>query len=263
MRYFFGILIVVFLALVVVAGGMIVRFMWRYGLTLAEAFLYLLNFTLTRTLWRTTVEGSIDLPPGRGAVFVSNHRSSIDTLFLQQMIPRAIHYLIAREYVERRFIGWPLRVAGAIPVNRGGIDTASTRQAIRLAEAGEMIGIFPEGRINTTDEFMLPGRPGAAMIALRARVPVIPCYIEGSPYGGHILRPFVTLARVTVRIGSPIDVSEYLAREGEDGVLEEMTLRFMREIARLAGVTNFEPRIAGRRWKTEELGNEVVANDHE
>ena len=260
MRLFLGILLAVPSALVVVAGAVIVRFMWRYGLPFSKALLYFLNVTLTRFLWRTRVEGSIDLLPGQGAVFVSNHRSSIDTLFLQQLIPRAIHYLIAREYVERRFIGWPLRVAGAIAVNRGGIDTASTRQAIRLAQAGEMIGIFPEGRINTTDAFMLPGRPGAAMIALHARVPVIPCYIEGSPYGGHVLKPFVTPARVKVRIGKPINIAEYVAREGEEGVLEEMTLRFMREIALLAGIEDFEPRIAGRRWKPEEEGDEVMAN---
>ncbi len=262
MRLFLGIVLSLLLLLAVVAAAVIVRFMWRYGLPFSKALLYFLNVALARFLWRTKVEGSIDLAPGQGAVFVSNHRSSIDTLFLQQLIPRAIHYLIAREYVQRRFIGWPLRVAGAIPVNRGGIDTASTRQAIRLAQAGEMIGIFPEGRINTTDEFMLPGRPGAAMIALRARVPVIPCYVEGSPYGGHVLRPFITPARVKVRIGKPIDISEYVAREDEDGLLEEMTLRFMREIARLAGVEDFEPQIAGRRWKPEE-GDAVMANGEE
>jgi 1-acyl-sn-glycerol-3-phosphate acyltransferase len=260
MRLFLGISLAVLLSLVVLAGAVIVWFMWRYSLPFSKALLYFLNVTLTRFLWRTTVQGSIELTPGQGAVIISNHRSSIDTLFLQQLIPRAIHYLIAREFVERRFIGWPLRVAGAIPVNRGGIDTAATRQAIRSAEAGEMIGIFPEGRINTTDALMLPGRPGAAMIALRARVPVIPCYIEGSPYGGHVLRPFITPARVKVRIGKPIDISEYAARADEDGVLEEMTLRFMREIARLAGVEDFEPRIAGRRWKTAEEGDEVMVN---
>jgi 1-acyl-sn-glycerol-3-phosphate acyltransferase len=226
--------------------------MVRYRLRFSEALLYALDVALTRWLWRATVEGSIELSPGQGAIFVSNHSSSIDPLFLQMLIPRAIHYLVAREYVERRFLGWPLRVAGAIPVNRAGMDTAAIKLAIRYAEAGEMVGIFPEGRINTTDEFMLPGRPGVALIALKARAPVIPCYIEGVPYGGHVLRPFVTRARVKVRIGKPLDLSEYYAREDEDGVLAEMTLRFMSEIARLAGVENFEPKIAGRRWKLDE-----------
>jgi 1-acyl-sn-glycerol-3-phosphate acyltransferase len=238
--------LVVLAALAAVAIG---RLMMRYRLRFSEALLYALDVALTRSLWRATVEGSIELSPGQGAIFVSNHSSSIDPLFLQMLIPRAIHYLVAREYVESRFLGWPLRVAGAIPVNRAGIDTAAIKQAIRYAEAGEMVGIFPEGRINTTEEFMLPGRPGVALIALKSRAPVIPCYIAGVPYGGHVLRPFITRARVKVRIGKPLDLSEYYAREDEDGVLAEMTLRFMHEIARLAGVENFEPKIAGRRWK--------------
>jgi 1-acyl-sn-glycerol-3-phosphate acyltransferase len=252
MRYVLGITLAVLVVLLVVAGIVIGRLMMRYRLRFSEAFLYALNVTLTRFLWRATVEGSIDLSPGQGAIFVSNHQSSIDPLFLQMLIPRAIHYLVAREYVESRFLGWPLRVAGAIPVNRAGIDTAAIKLAIRYAEAGEMVGIFPEGRINTTEEFMLPGRPGVALIALKARAPVIPCYIEGAPYGGHVLRPFITRARVKVRIGKALDLSEYYAREDEDGVLAEMTLRFMREIARLAGVEDFEPKIAGRRWKLDE-----------
>jgi 1-acyl-sn-glycerol-3-phosphate acyltransferase len=252
MRYFLGIALVVLVVLLAAAAIVIGRLMVRYRLRFSEALLYALDVALTRWLWRTTVEGSIELSPGQGAIFVSNHSSSIDPLFLQMLIPRAIHYLVAREYVERRFLGWPLRVAGAIPVNRAGMDTAAIKLAIRYAEAGEMVGIFPEGRINTTDEFMLPGRPGVALIALKARAPVIPCYIEGVPYGGHVLRPFITRARVKVRIGKPLDLSEYYAREDEDGVLAEMTLRFMREIAKLAGVENFEPKIAGRRWKLDE-----------
>jgi 1-acyl-sn-glycerol-3-phosphate acyltransferase len=252
MRYVLGIALSIISVLAVAAGAVIGCFMWRYRLRFSQALLYALDVALTRYLWRTTVEGSIELAAGQGAIFVSNHRSSIDPLYLQMLIPRAIHYLVAREYVERRFLGWPLRVGGAIPVNRGGIDTAAIKLAIRYAEAGEMVGIFPEGRINTTDEFMLPGRPGVALIALKARVPVIPCYIEGAPYGGHILSPFLTRAKVKVRIGKPIDLSEYYERADEDGVLAEMTLRFMRAIARLAGVENFEPKIAGRRWKLDE-----------
>jgi 1-acyl-sn-glycerol-3-phosphate acyltransferase len=249
MLWLVGIAIGLAVAMILFSGAAIVRYMWLYRMPFSQAMLYFLDVVLTRILWRTTVEGSIDLEPGQGAVFVANHKSSIDPLYLQQLIPRPIHYLVAREYVERPILGWPLRVAGAIPVNRGGIDTAAIKQAIRYAQSGEMVGLFPEGRINTTDDFMLPGRPGAALIALRARVPVVPCYIEGSPYGGHVLRPFITPARVRVRIGKPIDLTEYYSREDENGILEELTLRFMSEIARLAGVVDFEPRIAGRRWK--------------
>jgi 1-acyl-sn-glycerol-3-phosphate acyltransferase len=253
----------VLLALALAVFAVIWHYVRTYGLTFAEAFLYFLNVLLTRTLWRTTVEGEIKLNPGQGAVFVANHKSPIDPLYLQMLIPRAMHWMIAKEYVEARFIGWPLRVAGAIPVNRRGIDTAATKLAIRYAEAGEMVGIFPEGQINTTDEFMRAGRPGAALVALRARVPVIPCYIEGAPNGRHILSPFYTPARVKVRIGEPIDLAEYYEREDEEGILEEMTRRFLRAIADLAGVHDFEPQIAGRRWKKHDDSPEDVEASEE
>ena len=50
--------------------------------------------------------------------------------------------------------------------------------------------MLPEGRINTTDEFMLPVRPGAIVVALKAGAPIVPCYIEGAPYRGNPLEPF-------------------------------------------------------------------------
>jgi 1-acyl-sn-glycerol-3-phosphate acyltransferase len=244
-----GITIGVFCVPLIIAGAVIFWHMWRYRLRLSEATFYFLILVLTRYFWRASVEGKIELAAGQGAVFVGNHRSPIDPFFLQMLVPRHIHFMVAREYTKRRLLGWPLRVAQTIPVGRGGIDTAATKQAIRLAQSGEMVGIFPEGQINTTEAFMLPGRPGAALIALRGRVPVIPCYIEGAPYGGSVLQPFLRPARVRLRIGKPIDLAEYYPREDEDGVLQEMTLRFMREIAKLAGVEDFQPQIAGRRWK--------------
>jgi hypothetical protein len=61
-----------------------------------------------------------------------------------------------------------------------------------------------------------------------------------------------------VRIGKPIEVSPYSGREQEDGLMEEITLRVMREIGRLAGDEGFEPKIAGRRWKPDEDSQPVT-----
>ena len=56
-------------------------------------------------------------------------------------------------------------------------------------------------------------------------------------------------AKVRVKIGKAIDLSEYFGREKEEGVTWEITKRVMREMARLAGDSAFEPQLAGRRWK--------------
>ena len=95
-----GITVGVFCMPLIMAGAVIFWHMWRYRLRLSEAFLYFLILALTRFFWRTSVEGAIELAPGQGAVFVGNHRSSIDPLFLQMLVPRHIHFMVAREYTS-------------------------------------------------------------------------------------------------------------------------------------------------------------------
>lgn len=228
----------------------------RRRLSLVHALLYFIDILLVRVLWRTRIEGEFPLPIGTGGIVVCNHRSSIDPFFIQVLIPKAMHWLVAAEYFKAPGMGWFLRQTGAIPVKRGAVDTSATKLAIRRAQQGDVVGIFPEARINTTGELLLPGRVGVALIALRAGVPVVPCYIEGSPYDGKsVLSPFFMRAKVTVHIGKPIDLSEYQNRKGQ-GLHEELTLRFLREIARLAGRPDYQPTLAHR-------GRTSVGNDAE
>ena len=188
-------------------------------------------------------------------MIVCNHRSSIDPAFIQLAIgQRVVHWMVAREYCDHPAFGWFLRAAEAIPVGRGGIDTAATKMAIRLCQEGELVGLFPEGRINGGVEPLLPGRPGAALIALKAQVPVVPCFIQGAPYHGVVLDPLITPAKVRLTIGEPIDLSAHYGREGDREDLEEATLRLLREMARLAGRPDFQPSLAGRFYATEGNG---------
>ena len=218
---------------------------------------------LTKFLWRARRSGPFPLPDGQGAVVVCNHRSSVDPFFVQVATGRKVHWMVAREYVEHPAFGPLLRACEVIPANRGGMDIGAVKAAIRLTSAGGLLGMFPEGRINMTEELMLPGRPGAAWIALKSRCLVLPCYIEGSPYRRTPWSPFLMTARVTVRFGQPLDFSEYFGREGEDGVLAEVLHRCQKAIAELAGQPDFEPRIAGRNWKptAEELAADMDAAD--
>jgi 1-acyl-sn-glycerol-3-phosphate acyltransferase len=225
---------------------------WRSPFTLSQTLLSGLNCLLTRLLWRTRVLGGLDLKPGQGAVIVCNHRSSIDPTFIALGIPRLMHWMVAKEYCVHPAFRWFLTTCEVIPTNRAGIDTAATKMAIRYAREGGLVGIFPEGRINETDGLLLPGRPGAALIALKARVPVVPCYISGSPYNGTPWGALLMPAKVTLRIGRPMDISDFFGRENERQVLEELTQRFMSAIAELAGRPDFQPLIAGRFYRPEE-----------
>ncbi|NLF70940.1 MAG: 1-acyl-sn-glycerol-3-phosphate acyltransferase [Candidatus Anammoximicrobium sp.] len=237
-----------FLALLAVAAmAYALRWCWRSPYGGWHAFLYFITLLLTRVLWRTVVP-PFPLPPGRGAVIVCNHRSSVDPFFIQIVANRYVRWMVAREYCEHPALAWFLRAARAIPTNRAGVDTAATKIAIRSASEGELIGMFPEGRINRTDQLLLPGRPGAILVALKARVPLLPCFVEGSPYGGSVFSPLLTPARVRVRFGEPIDLSAYYGREQEAGVLGQLCQETLSAIAHLAGRDDFQPKLAGRKW---------------
>lgn len=228
----------------------VVRAALKNTYTLAQFPIYMYGRFMTKVRWGARLTGDVPIDAPQGAIIVSNHRGPVDPAFIALASKRQVHWMVAREYLKVPIIGPALRVLQVIPVGRGGIDTAATKAAIRYARQGDLVGMFPEGRINDTDRLMLPGRPGAALVALRARVPVIPCYLEGTPYGGQVFSFFWLAAKARLVVGKPIDISAYYGRESERDVLEELTRRFMIEIAKLGGVENYVPELAGRRWRT-------------
>ncbi|MEQ8787611.1 MAG: lysophospholipid acyltransferase family protein [Pirellulaceae bacterium] len=240
-----GMLLAAAAAPVVAAWRGIVRSPYRPG----ESLLYFGDVLLTRLLWRTTAPARLPLADHQGAVLVCNHRSSVDPFFLQLAARRRVHWMVAREFCEHPAFAWFLNACQVIPVRRTGADTAATKAAIRLVREGGLVGMFPEGRINMTDRFMLPCRPGAAIIAQRAEAPLVPCYIAGSPYDRVPWSPFFMPARVRVSIGAPIDVARPVGPHGEEASAAELIAQCVRKIAELAGREEFTVELAGRQWR--------------
>lgn len=236
------------------AIGVVVR---RSRLSPLQCVFLFLAYLVCKFLWRARWLNEAPLRAGQGAIIVCNHRSSVDPFFIQTATCRKIHWLVAREYCAHPAFRWFLSFCEVIPVGRGGVDTAATKAAIRLAASGEIVGMLPEGRINMSEDFMLPARPGAALVALKAGVPIVPCYISGSPYRRYTWSPLLMPARVEVRFGQPLETSQWLGRETESGLAQELTRQALKAIAALAGHSDFEPRIAGRNWKPTEA--ELVA----
>jgi 1-acyl-sn-glycerol-3-phosphate acyltransferase len=243
--------ILAFVVLVCFAGGLlfwIVRSIRSGPYNVMQTIIVFINILLTRVLWRVQVQGQIPEVGKKGGILICNHRSSVDPFFIQLVAVRTVHWFVAREYFKVPVVGGFLRTSESISTNRAGIDTASTKTAIRFARLGHWIGMLPEGRINRTDQLLLPGRSGAAMIALKAQVPVIPCYLKGVPYDGTFWGCLFMPARVQLVIGEPIDLSPYYDRAKDRQVLGDLTRMFLQRIAELAGEPDFEPQLAGRRW---------------
>jgi 1-acyl-sn-glycerol-3-phosphate acyltransferase len=135
------------------------------------------------------------------------------------------------------------------------MDTAATKSAIRSLREGAWVGMLPEGRINMGEELMLPGRPGAVVIALKAKAPILPCFIYGSPYDRTPWSPLFMSARAELRVGEMIDLSDYQDRVNDRELVAELMLRCLRAMAKLAGRPDFEPQLAGRQWLPDKEAN--------
>lgn len=241
----------VLLALALFCGWLVIQ-KRKTEYTWPQFVLWVIANGLTRFLWRTTYVNPMPDVSNSGAIIVSNHLSGVDPFFLQVLCKRPIRWMVAKEHCEHPVFGWILRICEVISVSRGGIDTSATKTAIRHAEQGGLLGMFPEGRLNMTEEFMLPVRPGAVLVALRSGTPLLPCYIEGSPTRGTAMSSFMMRARVKVSFGELIDVAEYEDVEHNEDLAREIMTRVLLEIASLAGRDGFEPRFAGRKWKPSE-----------
>jgi len=171
-----------------------------------ERILYGPCYCVARILWRVEVIGGVHLAeayPG-GAVVVANHRCSLDPFFVQLAAGRRVHWMVAGEYFRNPIFGPVLRTFQAIPTNRSGSDNSAMKTAIRLASEGRFVGMFPEGRINRTPKPLLSIRPGAAMIASRAGVQLLPCWIDGAPSGWAVWSGLFMASHVKIFVGKPV-----------------------------------------------------------
>ncbi|WP_211230145.1 lysophospholipid acyltransferase family protein [Desulfovirgula thermocuniculi] len=152
-------------------------------------------------LRRWKVEGAENLPPTGGVLVVSNHASYWDPVVVGCALGRQVHFMAKADLFKIPLLGAVIRALGAFPVQRGSGDRQAIRRALELLEEGKVVGIFPEGTRSKTGTLLDPHR-GAAMLALRAKVPVLPMALLNTPG---------VFGRVRVRVGKPL----YFAGNGE------------------------------------------------
>ena len=183
--------------------------------------------------------------PRTGAFVLSpNHFTEIDPIIVGRVVwklGRAPRFLAKASLFRIPFVGWVLRRAGQIPVERNGTDRTSDPLAAgrRVAEEGLAVIVYPEGSL-TRDPDLWPmrGKFGAVRIALEADIPLIPVAHWGDqkimPRYGRGFHPFPRHT-VTVKFGDPVDLSAYRGRPLDTAMLAEATNLLMHDIAALLG----------------------------
>ncbi len=142
--------------------------------------------------------------PDNGAfIFVSNHSSYFDPIFLGTSLHRGLYYMARENLFWKPFFGWVMRQVHAFPVKRNSGDLGALKQALAILKDGKPLVIFPEGT-RSTDKNLRSAKPGVGFIVAKAGVPVVPAYIDGSLEA--LPRSLKTLKRhpVSVYIGEPV-----------------------------------------------------------
>ncbi len=181
-------------------------------------------------LVQVDVIGAGRLDPAAHYVFCSNHFSLIDTPLMFGSMPRPFRILARHGLWKIPFLGWHLDRAGHMPVNRENPREAvkNIAEAAKKIRTGYSILLFPEGG-RTRGDRMRPFKPGAAHIAIKADVPIVPMAIVGTrtilPPGSSHLHP----GRAELRIGDPIPTTGMANRDGK-----ELIRRVQQEVGRIA-----------------------------
>ena len=188
---------------------------------------------LLNILFSWKVEGRENVPLTGPLILVANHVHVLDPIFLAFSFPRWITFVAKEELFRSPFLRFWLRWAGSVSIRREG-RVREKQKILKSArdalERGLILGMFPEGG-RSHDGKLRKGKPGSAVIASKANVPLLPVGIVGTDKIRGISwlwkRP-----RIVVNIGKPFNLPPNSGRMSKSQ-MQLLTTQLMREIAAL------------------------------
>lgn len=132
-----------------------------------------------KAIYKPTITGKEFIPQSGRIILAGNHTNYFDCILVGCTTKRSVHYLAKDELMKG-----PLKIIfknlGIIPVNRRTKDKAALETAIQYLNDEKLIGIFPEGTINRTEDVIMPFKFGAVKMASETNTPIIPFVITGN-----------------------------------------------------------------------------------
>jgi len=186
----------------------------------------LVIFVVAKLYWRVTFEGLENVPRSGPFVLAPVHRSFIDFGIVSGVTRRRMGYMGKESLWDSTLLGKFISALGAYPVNRGAPDREALRRTLALLERGEPLVLFPEGT-RRTGPVIDHLAEGAAYVASRATVPIVPVGVGGSeralPKGTRFPRP----VKIHVIVGAPLTPAPVAegARHPSRRAVKDLTLQ--------------------------------------
>src|SRR4051794_31477427 len=152
----------------------------------------------SRVVLRARIVGREHLPTSGGYILASSHRSMLDITLASWVSKRPLRYMGKVSLFKLPLLGSIFRTLGGFPVQRDGSDRKALRDSMEMLRAGEVLLVYPEGTRQHGPKIE-PLQPGAAYLALRAGVPIVPVGMAGTE------EVFRSHRRKIPRLG-PIDI---------------------------------------------------------
>jgi 1-acyl-sn-glycerol-3-phosphate acyltransferase len=189
-------------------------------------------------VFRARIRGRERLPASGGFVLAPSHRSMMDIPFIAAVTPRRVRFMGKVEVFKIPVVGTLFRWLGGFPVLRDGTDRKAVRDSIAILHAGEPLVVYPEGT-RQHGPAIQPLQPGAAYLAIRAGVPIVPVGIAGSEeifrsHGTKIPR----FGRAGIVVGDPIFPPERTSGVVSREVVNDVTNMLAKELQQVFDEAN-------------------------
>ncbi len=192
--------------------------LWRLGFPLVH--------WVATTLLPVSAEGQENLPKSGGYILVANHVTALDPFWIEFGIRERIRYMTKVEILGYPFIGGVIRGIGNFPVRRGESDRRALETALRVVEAGQPLGFFPEGTRSRVGK-LRRAKPGIAFLARRSGAPMVPVGITGTARARLRVPP---RHDIHVKVGKPFTLADLGEAATDDQAIADGVMRRIAEL---------------------------------
>lgn len=155
--------------------------------------------------------------PNKPYILAGNHTSLMDIPFLIVALEDDIHFMAKKELFSNKIANYIFSRMGAFPMDRKSVDLRSLKESLFILKNKQVLGIFPEGTRNKTNDLILPFKPGVSNLSIKTNSLIVPFGINGK---------YKFRSRIKLNIGKPIDIKN-IEKSEQTSYIEEQVKKLI------------------------------------